>query len=164
MPRGTLPPANCPPGRNIPIAVQHQTIHSSFQSLVKTPLFLGFNNLPPELKAWQEERGGSRLAVCRGLSLQWREQPGKGARHSLKRTGRGLPCRKHQPRRQQHCSHGDRKERTRLDQSRLEQTPPTITIIHNPHLPPSTAASHIYPGKNSGQVQYPRSQKSSNWG
>lgn len=49
--------------------------------------------------------------------------------HSLQSDtwGGGMQCRK-QPRRQrqQHCSHGDRKERTRLDQSRLEQTPPPL--------------------------------------
>ena len=56
-------------------------------------------------------------------------------RHSPKHMGRGLQWHRHQPQRQQHCSQGDRKRRTRLDQSRLEQTPPTITIIHNPPLP-----------------------------
>lgn len=84
-----------------------------------------------------------------GLGLQQAEQAREGSSPPPEAQGRGLPCRKHQPRQQQHCSHGDRKERTRLDQSRLEQTPPTITIIHNPHLAPSTAASHICAGKNS---------------
>lgn len=77
-------------------------------------------------------------------------------RHSPKHMGRGLQWHKHQPQRQQHCSQGDRKRRTRLDQSRLEQTPPTITIIHNPPLPtapPSTAVSHIYQGKNGSKCQ-----------
>lgn len=94
-----------------------------------------------------------------GLGLQ---EAGKGAHHSQRHTGKGLPRHRHQPQQQQHCSHGDRKERTRLDQSRLEQTPPTIIIIHNPHLlpPPSTAASHVYPKKNSGQVQCLQRQKS----
>lgn len=86
-------------------------------------------------------------------------------RHSPKHMGRGLQCRKHQPQRQQHCSQGDRKERTRLDQSRLEQTPPTITIIHNPPPPPHHCClSHVYQGKNGEQVQGLQRHKPSGWG
>lgn len=127
--------------------------------LIKTPLFLGLNNLP---QSSRPNRGAA--GWLGGLSLQQAKQVGKGAPRSPKHMGRGLPCHQHEPQQQQHCSHGDRKERTRLDQSRLEQTPPTITIIHNPHLPPSTAASRIYLRKNSRQVQYPPNQKSSSQG
>lgn len=104
-------------------------------------------------------RDGGEQAGDLGL-----EEAEKGARHSQRHTGKGLPCHRHQPQQQQHCSYGDRKERTRLDQSRLEQTPPTITIIHNPHLPPSTTASHVYPRKNNGQVQCLQRKKSGSWG
>lgn len=37
-------------------------------------------------------------------------------------------------------------------------------LFTTPTSPPSITASHIYPGKNSGQVQYPQSQKSSSQG
>lgn len=105
-----------------------------------------------------------RAASCLSAGALGPQEAGKAAHHSQRHTGKGLPCHRHQPQQQQHCSHGDRKERTRLDQSRLEQTPPTITIIHNPHLSPSTTASHVYPRKNSGQVQSLPRQKSGSRG
>lgn len=37
-------------------------------------------------------------------------------------------------------------------------------LFTTPHLPPNTAASCIYPGKNSGQAQCPQSQKSHSQG
>lgn len=113
--------------------------------LPNTLLFLGLTAFPGA-QCPAGGMGESSLAACRGLSLQEAE---RGAHHSRRHTGKGLPCHRHQP--QQHCSHGDRKERTRLDQSRLEQTPPTITIIHNPHLPPSSTASHVYQGRIVGK-------------
>lgn len=88
-------------------------------------------------------------------------------RHSPKHMGRGLQWHKHQPQRQQHCSQGDRKRRTRLDQSRLEQTPPTITIIHNPPLPTAPpqhcCLSHLS-RKEWQQVPGLQSQKPNSWG
>lgn len=116
--------------RNIPTAVHHRTTLCPSQ---RPSFFWGLTAFPGS--SMPSGRDGAEQAgwlPAGGLGLQEAE---KGAHRSQRHTGKGLPRHRHQQQ-QQYCSHGDRKERTRLDQSRLEQTPPTITIIHNPHLPP----------------------------
>lgn len=128
------PPASSKAGRDFALLFSTEGCHPT-QTAVKTPLSLGFNSPLPGAGGCPLSPGGMEA----GQPAQPTAGRGGERRGHLPcptHMGRGLQCRKHQPQRQQHCSQGDRKERTRLDQSRLEQTPPTITAIHNPHRPP----------------------------